>query len=253
MQDECVQWFSDRLWPLRIEFRLETAFETAQRVFGVRVFLADHIDRQLVVLNESHVRSLSAHGLAGTTADAAVAHPPTLHGGFLFCAPADPMPRLCNRPSILSLQCRFLVWQRAGNDAELRKARSTRCLLLQPEAWRTTSSGSTAVWLHRDPYIGDIGALQTSVSIERQFSRIPPAFPRSLARCLSRARRHVDVLLRLRRPSGLGFQTKISRATGRAAAAQLRARFFFGASAESTSRPWERGTLASLRARVSRG
>ena len=59
MQDERVQGFSDRLWLLRIELRLKTAFEAAERVSRIRVFLPNHIDRQLVVLNESHVRSLS--------------------------------------------------------------------------------------------------------------------------------------------------------------------------------------------------
>ncbi len=88
-----------------------------------------------------------------------------------------------------------------------------------------------------------------NVSVVGHLSRIFPAPPRSLARCLSRALRHVDVLLRLRRPAGLGFQTK----NLPAAAAPAGRDFFFGASAESTSRPWERGTLASLRAGVSRG
>lgn len=73
-----------------------------------------------------------------------------------------------------------------------------------------------------------------NVSVESHLSRIFPAYPRSLARCLSLALRHVDVLLPLRRPAGLGFQTKIS--------PKVQTRFFFGASAESTSRPWERGT-----------
>jgi hypothetical protein len=89
-----------------------------------------------------------------------------------------------NRPSIPAPQYVPFAWRDGKDDAKHRNARSTRSLLLQPEAWRTTSSGSTAVWLHRHPYIG---ALQTSVSIERQFSRIFPAHPRSLARCLSRA------------------------------------------------------------------
>lgn len=44
--------------------------------------------------------------------------------------------------------------------------------------------------------------LQTDVSVERHLSRIFPCLTRSLARCLSRARRHGTALLRLRRPKG---------------------------------------------------
>jgi hypothetical protein len=44
--------------------------------------------------------------------------------------------------------------------------------------------------------------LQTDVSVERHLSRIFPCLTRSLARCLSRARRHGTALLRLCRPKG---------------------------------------------------
>lgn len=78
-----------------------------------------------------------------------------------------------------------------------------------------------------------------NVSVESHLSRIFPAHSRSLARCLSRALRHVDVLLRpYGRPVGLGFQIK----NLPSATAPGGPRFFFGAAAESTSRPWERGT-----------
>jgi len=79
-----------------------------------------------------------------------------------------------------------------------------------------------------------------NVSVESHLSCIFPAHSRSLARCLSRARRHVDVLLRpYGRPAGLGFQTKnLPCGCG----PKYGRDFFFGASAESTSRPWERGT-----------
>ena len=106
---------------------------------------------------------------------------------------ANPSRRLRNWPSIPSPQSRPFAWRDAEDDAKHWNARSTRYLLLHPEAWQATGYGSTAVQLHRHPYIG---ALQTSVSIERQFSRIFPAHPRSLARCLSRARRHGASLLR---------------------------------------------------------
>ena len=106
---------------------------------------------------------------------------------------ADPSRRLRNSSSIPSLQYRPFVWRGAENDAKHWNVWSTRSLLLQPEAWQTTGHGSTAVRLHRHP---SIDALQTGVSIERHFSRIFPAHPRSLARCLSRARRHGASLLR---------------------------------------------------------
>ena len=123
-----------------------------------------------------------------------------------FPAFADAGRRLRNRPSIPSPRFESVAWQRAEDDAKHRNVLSTHSLRLQPEAWRTTCYGSTAVWLRRHPYIG---ALQTSVSIERQFSRIFPAHPRSLARCLSRARRHGAALLRLRRPQGFRFSENL--------------------------------------------
>ncbi len=75
----------------------------------------------------------------------------------------------------------------AESDAEIQTVCFTHSLLLQPGNWQTTDYGSTAVrWRWRP----SIDALQTDVSIVRHFSRIFPAHPRSLARCLSRARRH---------------------------------------------------------------
>jgi len=67
------------------------------------------------------------------------------------------------------------------DDAKHWNVRFTHSLLLQPGARQATGYGSTAVWFDRHPYIG---ALQTGVSIERQFSRIFPAHPRSLASVL---------------------------------------------------------------------
>jgi hypothetical protein len=94
---------------------------------------------------------------------------------------ADPSRRRCNRPSIPSPLYRPLAWRDAEDDAKHWNVRSIRSLLMQPEAWQATGYASTAVRLHRHPYIG---ALQTGVSIERQFSRIFPAHPRSLASVL---------------------------------------------------------------------
>ena len=164
-----------------------------------------------------------------------------MRGGRSSPAFADPLRRLRNWSSIPSLQHRSLEWRDAKDDANDWNMRSTHPLLLQPEAWQATGYGSTAVGLHRHPFIG---AIQIGVSIERQFSRIFPAHPRSLARCLSRARRHGASLLRLRRPAGFGFQ-KILYATN--------AKRFSEPSEKVAAWPWERGALASLRARVSRG
>ena len=94
---------------------------------------------------------------------------------------ANPSRRLRNWPSIPSPQHRPLAWWDAEDDAEHWNVCSTRYLLLQPKAWQTTGYGSTAMWLHRHPYIG---ALRRGISIERQFSRIFPAHPRSLASVL---------------------------------------------------------------------
>jgi hypothetical protein len=164
-----------------------------------------------------------------------------VRAGGSIPALADPSRRMCNWSSITSHRYRPIARRDAENDAKHWNARSTRSLLLQPEAWQTTGYGSVATWLDRHPYIG---ALQTSVYLERQFSRIFPAHPRSLARCLSRARRHGASLLRLRRPADFGFQ-KILCATN--------AKRFSEPSEKDAAWPWERGTLASLRARVSRG
>ena len=73
--------------------------------------------------------------------------------------------------------------------------------------------------------------LKTDVSLERHLSRIFPCLTRSLARCLSRARRHLAFCFALRAPCGSGFPKKKSPCgcgpkNGRD--------FFFGASAEST-------------------
>ena len=154
---------------------------------------------------------------------------------------ADSSRRWCNRPSTPSPLYRSLAWRNTEDDAKNWNVRSTHSLLLQPEAWQTTGYGPTAVWSKRHP---SIGASQTDVSIEHQFSRIFPAHPRSLARCLSRALRHGASLLRLRRPAGFGFQ-KILCATN--------AKRFSKPSEKDAAWPWERGTLASLRAGVSRG
>jgi hypothetical protein len=140
------------------------------------------------------------------------------------------------------VQYRPIARREAENNAKHWDTRFTRSLLLQPEAWQTAGHDSMAVWLHRHPYIG---ALQTSVYLERQFSRIFPAHPRSLASVLipRPAARRVSASHCVR-PAGFGFR-KILCATN--------AKRFSESSEKDAAWPWERGTLASLRARVSRG
>ena len=104
-----------------------------------------------------------------------------VRAGGSIPALADPSRRMCNWSSITSHRYRPIARRDAENDAKHWNARSTRSLLLQPEAWQTTGYGSVATWLDRHRYIG---ALQTSVYLERQFSRIFPAPPRSLASVL---------------------------------------------------------------------
>jgi len=82
-------------------------------------------------------------------------------------------------------------WLPSENDSRGRAVPFTHCLLLQPVLMASSHKVESGV-IAPAP---SIGALQTDVSIERQFSRIFPAHPRSLARCLSRARRHGTALL----------------------------------------------------------
>ena len=116
--------------------------------------------------------------------------------------PRRPVAETVQLPFDSVVQYRPIARRNAENNAKHRNTRSTRFLLLQPEAWQTTGHGSMAVWFDRHPYIG---ALQTNVSIERQFSRIFPAHPRSLARRFSRATspRHAQTARRGPRFCGL--------------------------------------------------
>jgi hypothetical protein len=157
----------------------------------------------------------------------------------------------CNSPSTPSRIDRFFAWQGAEDDGE-RTAWFTHCLLLQPEEWRASTGSFTAVRLHRHPERH--AALHASVSVQCHLSSYFPCSP-SVTRfgadpAPCGTRRSASHFVR---PSGLGFQTKIYRATGARLRPRVRARFFFGASAESTPSALGAGTLASLRARVSRG
>ncbi len=58
MHRKHIQGSANRPWLLRIERELKAAFQAAERMLRLRVFLADHIDRQLVIRDELHSRRL---------------------------------------------------------------------------------------------------------------------------------------------------------------------------------------------------
>ncbi len=147
-------------------------------------------------------------------------------------------------PSIPSPKLKSFAWRGAEDDADHRKLWLAHSLLLQPEAWQASSYGSTAVRVRRRPYKD---ALRTSVSIERQFSRIFPAYSRSLALVLipRPAARRVSASP-LRVPCGFRLSENLfARRTAKKKIFRTfrkRRRLTLGAR-----------HLASLRARVSRG
>ena len=59
-----IKWLADHVRLPWIERGLKTTLQAAQRVLRFRVFFADHVRRQLVVLNELHARSLSRSAAA---------------------------------------------------------------------------------------------------------------------------------------------------------------------------------------------
>lgn len=124
----------------------------------------------------------------------------------LLLVPSVPELELCNAPSIPSPQNRFFAWQAEEDDGE-RKAWFTHSLLLQPNQWQASTSGSTTVRLHRHPERHRV--LQAGVSVKRHLSRIFPAHPRSLASVLvpGPAARRCSASHYVR-PAGLGFQRK---------------------------------------------
>jgi hypothetical protein len=172
---------------------------------------------------------------------------PLREAGHLFALAAQTL-EPCRSSSTPSPGCKSFAGRRAEDDADHRRAWFTHSLLLQPGAWRAATNGSIAARSQRRPCGDDF---QQWISIERHLSRIFPAHPRSLARCFSRARRHSAFCFALTGAlrvwvSKEKISLRLRPLTGRD--------FFFGASAERHAfGTWERGTLASLRAGVSRG
>jgi hypothetical protein len=167
-------------------------------------------------------------------------------GAWLLLALAASELEPWSSPSIPTPKGRFFAWRGAENDVGHRKLWSTHSLLLQSVQWQATRYSSPAVRLHRHP---EHRRFLQSVSIEHHLSRIFPAHPRSLASVLIPRPSALDVLLRFHRPAGFGFQKIFSAISAKNAEGKdfpnLPKKHAFGTR--------ERGTLASLRARVSRG
>ena len=87
--------------------------------------------------------------------------------------------------------------------------------------------------------------LQTDVSVERHLSRIRPCLTRPLARCLSRALRQLRGSASASQPFGFRLSENLF-------AKDRNAKTFSEPSEKDAAWPWERGTLASLCAGVSR-
>ena len=141
------------------------------------------------------------------TTRARISQPPG-EAGPLFALTA-PTLEPCSSPSTPAPRCRSFAWQGGKDHGDHRRTWPTRSLLLQPDTWRAAANGSNAARSRRRP-CGN--GLQQSVSIERHLSRIFPYLTRSLARCLSRARRHSAFCFGCAAPKGFGFQ-KIFSAT----------------------------------------
>ena len=91
--------------------------------------------------------------------------------------PASTAPELepCNSPSIPpSPKDRFFAWQGVEDDGK-RAAWFTHSLLLQPGQWQASTSGPTAVRLHRHPERH--GVLHASVSVKHHPSSYFPCSP----------------------------------------------------------------------------
>ena len=138
---------------------------------------------------------------------------------------AAPTLEPCSLTSTASPKYRSFAWQGTEVDAEHRRAWFTRSLLLQPDTWRATTNGSNAARSQRRLVVM---AFSKAFSVERHLSRIFPAYPRSLARCLSRARRHSPFCFGCAALRVWVSKEKISLRLR----PKVRARFFFGASAE---------------------
>ncbi len=116
-------------------------------------------------------------------------------------------------------------------------------LRTEPDRWqpRTRSIGCRLVRVLNAGWPSELFPSSAVSPVSSLFSL------RHSLRCIPRALRLFDVLLRLRRPAGLGFQTRIFRATT-ARLRSMKNKIFLRSLPESTSRHLGAGTYASLRA-----
>lgn len=159
---------------------------------------------------------------------------PFIGAGFLAVATPESEPH--NPPSATSPVSRFVTWQGMEYEGIHPAIWLTLSLLLQPEPWQTTGQVRCSL-VAASLYID---ALQVGVSVKRHspvFSLLTlghslRCFSRALAARRCSASHYV-------RPAGLGFQRKNLPRLRPLVRGEI---FIFGASTESTSRPWERGT-----------
>jgi len=58
VHDKQTEWSANRVPLSRVKRIFEAAFDTAQRVPRLRVFLAQYVERQLLILDEMHAQRL---------------------------------------------------------------------------------------------------------------------------------------------------------------------------------------------------
>ena len=147
------------------------------------------------------------------------------------------MRKLVISPQRQSPSLRPFAWAQA-NEGDSLAMGSTHSPLLQPDS----VASDHRVCVRAVALAPLYERLQVDVSIARQFSRIFPAHPRSLASVL------------IPRPAARrGSAFTAFRKSFRQISAQDADEKIFRTFRKSAAWPWERGTLASLRARVSRG
>ena len=117
-----------------------------------------------------------------------------------------------------------------------------------PHSWLRPSRAGQAIEKFGRCLVDGFGLVNTRQRIVSESAILPyfpcsPSVTRSVLIPRPAAR---GVLLRLRRPAGFGFQRK-------SLCNERRKDFLPNLPKKTRLRPWERGTLASLRARVSRG
>ena len=155
-------------------------------------------------------------------------------------APAAPTLVPCSSLSTSSPKDRFFAWQGPEANGE-RTAWFTRCLLLQPDRWRTRAYSSIAVRLRRHP-----NAIQPFMQVSPYSAispRIFPAHPRSLALVLIPRPAALAVLLRTSCALRVWVsKQKSSAQQTRGCGPECGRDFSSEPPQKARLRPWERGT-----------